>query len=72
MSVLVASDTARAAMDPLINAAPKGQAFCVEDVFPVEHVEEIEDICAERPCKGGLLRVVASPGTMPVSASSVG
>ena len=72
MRFLIASGTARAARDPLINAAPKGPAFCVEGAFPVEHGEVIEDICVERPCKGGLLGVVALPGTTPVSASSVG
>ena len=71
MRFFVASGTARAARDPLINAAPKGPAFCVEGAFPVEHGEVIEDMCVESPCKGGLLGVVALPGTMPVSASSV-
>ena len=40
MSVLGASGTARPARDPLINAAPKGQAFCGEDVFLVDHMGE--------------------------------
>ena len=66
MRFLVASGTARAARDPLINAASKGPAFCVEGAFPVEHGEVTEDICVRSSSITGNHTCVGQFGRMKI------